>query len=94
MCYFLFFLADSNPSYNFYKDSNISEILNCAIVLEQLEKRCIIELEQWPDHAILLDVSSFFFCNLSVKKSKNFSLDYSYYIKNSIITCYIIISSV
>lgn len=33
---------------------------NSAELLEKLEKRCRIELEQWPDHAVLHDVKNLF----------------------------------
>ena len=45
------------PTYNFYKDSNITEIVQTNDVLRRLEARVLIELEQWPDHAVLIDVS-------------------------------------
>lgn len=43
--------------YNFYKDSNISEIHQIADLLKRLEARVLVELQQWPDHAVLNDVS-------------------------------------
>ncbi|KAG5680585.1 hypothetical protein PVAND_010082 [Polypedilum vanderplanki] len=50
-------LKDSSlKNYNFYKDSNISEALTCIDVMKKLEQRVIIELEQWPDHAVLNDI--------------------------------------
>lgn len=43
--------------YNFYKDSNISEAIRCVEVMKKLEERVNKELEQWPEHAVLNDVS-------------------------------------
>lgn len=51
----------SQSNYNFYKDSNITEIIQCVDVLKKIEKRVHKELEQWPDHAVLNDVSTNFF---------------------------------
>lgn len=50
--------ADSTvrASYNFYKDSNIPEIHQTTTLLDKIEKRTLVELEQWPDHAVLNDV--------------------------------------
>lgn len=50
--------ADSTmrTSYNFYKDSNIPEIHQTTTLLDKIEKRTLVELEQWPDHAVLNDV--------------------------------------
>lgn len=50
--------ADSTVrvSYNFYKDSNIPEIHQTTTLLDKIEKRALVELEQWPDHAVLIDV--------------------------------------
>lgn len=50
--------ADSTvrKSYNFYKDSNIPEIHQTSTLLDKIEKRTLVELEQWPDHAVLIDV--------------------------------------
>lgn len=50
-------LEPSNRSYNFYKDSNITEAIACVDVMKKLEQRVQVELEQWPEHAVLNDVS-------------------------------------
>lgn len=44
-------------AYNFYKDSNIPEVYNTAELLDKIEVRVSNELIQWPDHAVLTDVS-------------------------------------
>lgn len=61
MTFDIFAYSTDNPyeNYNFYKDSNITEALACVDVLNRLEKRVNIELDQWPDHAVLNDVSRF-----------------------------------
>lgn len=46
-----------HKSYNFYKDSNIPEVYNTAELLDRIETRVSNELQQWPDHAVLSDVS-------------------------------------
>lgn len=46
-------------AYNFYKDSNIPEVYNTAELLDKIEVRVSNELKQWPDHAVLTDVSDF-----------------------------------
>lgn len=43
-------------SYNFYKDSNIPEIHKTTALLTKIETRVLVELEQWPDHAVLNDI--------------------------------------
>ena len=43
-------------NYNFYKDSNITEAIQCVDVMKRLEDRAVVELEQWPDHAVLNDI--------------------------------------
>lgn len=47
----------ATKSYNFYKDSNIPEVYNTAGLLDRIEARVTNELQQWPDHAVLNDVS-------------------------------------
>ncbi|KAH8389019.1 hypothetical protein KR200_005635 [Drosophila serrata] len=42
--------------YDFYKDSNISEIQNCLGVMERIEKRVMEQLELYPEHAGLADI--------------------------------------
>lgn len=46
--------------YDFYRDSNIAEILGSTEVLRKIETRTNEELELWPDHAVLIDVSNVF----------------------------------
>ncbi|XP_058456556.1 midasin [Malaya genurostris] len=43
-------------SYNFYKDSNIAEVVQCVEVLQKVELRVRALLEEWPDHALLKDI--------------------------------------
>lgn len=66
---FTFFLASGQPSsYNFYKDPNIAEVLHCTEVLKKIEIRVNVELEQFPEHAGLLDVSiALYYCYDSVR---------------------------
>lgn len=47
----------STKPYNFYKDSNIPEVYNTGELLDRIESRVLNELKQWPDHAVLNDVS-------------------------------------
>lgn len=49
---------NQSKTFDFYTDSNVQEALTCISVMEKLEKRVNVELEQWPDHAVLNDVSS------------------------------------
>ncbi|XP_037827489.1 midasin [Lucilia sericata] len=42
--------------YNFYKDSNIQEIVSCGDVLNDIEKRVTEQLELYPEHATLIDI--------------------------------------
>jgi midasin len=51
------FPEPSNHNYNFYKDSNITEAIACVDVVKRLKKRVHNELEKWPEHAVLNDVS-------------------------------------
>ncbi|XP_055630736.1 midasin [Toxorhynchites rutilus septentrionalis] len=52
-------LRRSTPTrYNFYKDSNISEIVQCVDVLKKVEDRVRLLLQEWPDHAVLKDIIS------------------------------------
>lgn len=52
---FLFFCT--GKSYDFYKDSNVQEIVACFDVLQEIRARVLRELLLWPDHAVLNDVS-------------------------------------
>lgn len=45
-----------DKSYNFYKDSNIQEILPCIDVLNDIERRVKEQLELYTEHATLLDI--------------------------------------
>lgn len=51
-------VSDRVKSYNFYKDSNIPEVYNTTSLLDRIEARVQHELKEWPDHAVLNDVSS------------------------------------
>ncbi|XP_055528540.1 midasin [Wyeomyia smithii] len=42
--------------YNFYKDSNITEVVQCVEVLKKVEHRVRALLQEWPDHAGLKDI--------------------------------------
>ncbi|XP_021695635.1 midasin [Aedes aegypti] len=42
--------------YNFYKDSNIAEVVQCVEVLKKIEDRVQKLLQEWPDHAVLKDI--------------------------------------
>nr|XP_019536538.2 midasin [Aedes albopictus] len=42
--------------YNFYKDSNIGEVVQCVEVLKKIEDRVQKLLQEWPDHAVLKDI--------------------------------------
>lgn len=55
--FFLLFLDKSDRPYDFYKDSNIVEIVGSTDVLRKIEIRSNDELKLWPDHAVLIDVS-------------------------------------
>ncbi|XP_058826762.1 midasin [Topomyia yanbarensis] len=46
----------TTATYNFYKDSNISEVVQCVDVLKKVETRVRALLEEWPDHAVLKDI--------------------------------------
>ncbi|XP_037888619.1 midasin [Glossina fuscipes] len=46
----------STKSYNFYKDSNIQEIVNCTEILYRIEERVAEQLKLYPEHAALLDI--------------------------------------
>lgn len=50
----------SSKPYNFYKDQNIPEVYNTGELLDRIEARVLNELKQWPDHAVLNDVSLLF----------------------------------
>lgn len=45
-------------SYNFYKDANIAEVINCTEVLQKIEVRVAAELLLYPEHAGLIDIIS------------------------------------
>ncbi|EDW90873.2 LOW QUALITY PROTEIN: uncharacterized protein Dyak_GE13493 [Drosophila yakuba] len=46
----------SSSPYDFYKDSNISEVQSCLDVMERIEKRVMEQLELYPEHAGLADI--------------------------------------
>lgn len=58
----------ARKSYNFYKDANIPEVYATTKLLDKLEERVTNELKQWPDHAVLNDVS----CDYSKLSLLNF----------------------
>lgn len=43
-------------TYDFYTDSNVSEVHPTSKVLEGLKERVLKELQMWPDHPVLKDV--------------------------------------
>lgn len=51
--------AERAKPYNFYKDSNIPEVYNTTGLLDRIEERVSNEMKQWPEHAVLNDVSFF-----------------------------------
>lgn len=57
--YDLLQLQPNRPSrsYNFYKDPNIAEIINCTDVLKRIELRVAAELILYPEHAGLIDIN-------------------------------------
>lgn len=57
--------------YNFYKDQNIPEVYETTGLLDRIEVRVENELKQWPDHAVLSDVSFPFFHNSFCKSISN-----------------------
>ncbi|ETN67266.1 midasin [Anopheles darlingi] len=48
--------ASQPTNYNFYSDANIPEVLQCVGVLEKIEERVRLLLNEWPDHAVLKDI--------------------------------------
>lgn len=44
-------------TYDFYKDSNVQEVVSCLDALHEVRGRVQRELVHWPDHAVLNDVS-------------------------------------
>lgn len=48
--------ASIRKMYNFYKDPNIPEIHQTTTLLDKIEQRTLVELAQWPDHAVLNDI--------------------------------------
>lgn len=49
----------TGKTYDFYKDSNVQDVVACLDVLQEIRGRVQKELQQWPDHAVLNDVSRF-----------------------------------
>ncbi|XP_055839231.1 midasin [Episyrphus balteatus] len=50
------FSNKNSQEYNFYKDSNIPEIISCTDVMDRIEKRVMDQLELYPEHASLIDI--------------------------------------
>lgn len=48
---------DGQAHYDFYKDSNIPEVQPTIELLNRLDERVLNELQQWPDHPVLIDVN-------------------------------------
>ncbi|TDG46488.1 hypothetical protein AWZ03_007049 [Drosophila navojoa] len=46
----------SPAAYDYYKDSNISEVNGCLSVMERIEQRVLTQLELYPEHAGLADI--------------------------------------
>ncbi|KAJ6642455.1 hypothetical protein Bhyg_07404, partial [Pseudolycoriella hygida] len=46
---------ETDREYDFYKDSNIPEIMGSTEVLSKIETKANAELKLWPDHAVLID---------------------------------------
>lgn len=74
----------SAKPYNFYKDPNIAEIHEITTLLDRVEKRVETELVQWPDHAVLNDVSflNYFYFRIRLNLCFSFS-DNSHHCQNS-----------
>ncbi|XP_053965849.1 midasin [Anastrepha ludens] len=51
-------LAKSTPSYNYYKDANIPEIMGCLDLLRDIEARADEQLALYPEHASLIDIKT------------------------------------
>lgn len=45
-----------HSSYNFYRDPNVPEIVQTTDLLKRIETRVLVEIQNWPDHAVLNDV--------------------------------------
>lgn len=52
--------SDARGRYDFYKHSNVGEVVSCTDTLKQIRARVEAELVHWPDHAVLNDVSGFY----------------------------------
>lgn len=46
----------SPSAYDYYKDSNITEVNGCLNVMERIEQRVLAQLELYPEHAGLADI--------------------------------------
>ncbi|XP_030368948.1 midasin [Scaptodrosophila lebanonensis] len=57
--------AQSGNTYDFYKDSNLTEVVGCTNVLDRIEKRVLEQLELYPEHAGLADI------NLVISRIRN-----------------------
>ncbi|XP_063699493.1 midasin [Culicoides brevitarsis] len=49
-------LANAEKKFDFYTDSNVSEIVECNKLLNKIEKRVTVLQEQWPENAVLNDI--------------------------------------
>lgn len=54
---FLKIAEDSEKKFDFYTDSNVSEVIECNQLLNKIETRVKLLQEQWPENAVLNDVS-------------------------------------
>lgn len=48
--------SKKDTEYNFYKDSNIQEIMSCVNVLKSVEQKVDEQLELYAEHATLIDI--------------------------------------
>ncbi|TMW44441.1 hypothetical protein DOY81_010473 [Sarcophaga bullata] len=51
------FDSEEEKPYNFYKDSNVQEIMSCVNVLNNIEEKVSKQLELYPEHATLIDIN-------------------------------------
>ncbi|XP_067631338.1 midasin isoform X2 [Eurosta solidaginis] len=49
-------LNEHKSSYNYYKDSNIPEIMGCIELLKDIEAHTEVQLDLYPEHAGLIDI--------------------------------------
>lgn len=60
---FLTISVDAKKEFDFYTDSNVSEVIECNQLLNKIEMRVKVLQEQWPENAILNDVSDYLVVN-------------------------------